>query len=149
MELAGASSSMLVDARLGESYRLPSEAEWEYAARGGTTTSRYWGNESSSQCGHANGADAAAKRVYSDWTVAACDDGAVRTTPVGSYSANAFGLFDVLGNVLEWTEDCWHGNYLSQPAAAFAEVEHGTGFRAGPADRRFRRGARRLLRIPA
>ena len=100
----------------GESYRLPSEAEWEYAARGGTTKSRYWGNESSSQCGHANGADAATKRVYSDWTVAACDDGAVRTAPVGSYSANAFGLFDVLGNVWEWTEDCWHDSYRGGPS---------------------------------
>ena len=99
----------------GESYRLPSEAEWEYAARGDTKVSRYWGDSSSSQCGHANGADAAAKRVYSHWTVAACDDGAVRTTSVGSYSANGFGLFDVLGNVWEWTEDCWHGNYTGAP----------------------------------
>ena len=100
----------------GKSYRLPSEAEWEYAARGGTSTSRYWGDSSSSQCGHANGADAATKRVYLDWTVAACDDGAVRTALVGSYSANGFGLFDVLGNVWEWTEDCWNGSYRGAPA---------------------------------
>ena len=83
----------------GERYRLPSEAEWEYAARGGTTTRRYWGDSSSSQCGYANG------------TVVSCDDGAVRTAPVGSYAPNEFGLSDVLGNVWEWTDDCWHENY--------------------------------------
>ena len=99
----------------GKGYRLPSEAEWEYAARGGTTTSRYWGDGSSAQCAHANGADASAKRVHSGWPVASCDDGVVHTASVGSYDANAFGLFDVLGNVWEWTEDCWHGTYAGAP----------------------------------
>ena len=101
----------------GESYRLPSEAEWEHAARGGTTTSRYWGDSLSSQCEYANGADAAMQRGFSTFLGGvACDDGAVRTTPVGSYSPNAFGLFDMLGNVREWTEDCWHENYRGAPA---------------------------------
>ena len=120
----------------GESYRLPSEAEWEYAARGGTTTSRYWGDSSSFQCGHANGADASLKRVYPDWAVkavAACDDGAAGTTPVGSYSANAFGLFDVLGNVREWTADCWHESYRGAPA-------DGSPWRGGDCGRRALRG---------
>ena len=120
--------------KTGEPYRLPSEAEWEYAARGGTTTSRYWGDSSSPQCGHANGADAAAKRVYSDWTTAAaCDDGAERAAPAGSYSANAFGLFDVLGNVWEWTEDCWAENHRGAPA-------DGSPRRGGDCGRRALRG---------
>ena len=117
----------------GESYRLPSEAEWEYAARGGAPTSRYWGDSSSSQCGHANGADAAAKRVYSAVTAAACNDGAVYTAPAGSYSSNAFGLFDVLGNVLEWTADCWHENYRGAPA-------DGSPWHGGDCSRRVVRG---------
>ena len=120
--------------KTGASYRLPSEAEWEYAARGGTTTSRYWGDSSASQCGHANGADAAAKRVYSDWTTAtACDDGAVRAVPAGSYSANAFGIFDMLGSVWEWTDDCWVENYRGAPA-------DGSPRRGGDCGRRVLRG---------
>ena len=118
----------------GESYRLPSEAEWEYAARGGALTSRYWGDSSSSQCGYANGADAAMRRVYSEGgQVAACDDGAVHTTSAGSYSANAFGLFDVLGNVLEWTADCVHESYRGAPA-------DGSPWHGGDCDRRVLRG---------
>ena len=122
----------------GESYRLPSEAEWEYAARAGTTTSRHWGDSSSSQCGHGNGADASAKRDYSFMTVVACDDGAAHTTPVGSYSANRFGLFDVLGNVWEWTEDCWHENYRGAPA-------DGSPWYGGDCGRRVLRGGSWLI----
>ena len=109
----------------GKGYRLPSEAEWEYAARGGKTTSRYWGNGSSAQCAHANGADASAKRVHSGWPVASCDDGVVHTASAGSYDANAFGLFDVLGNVWEWTEDCWHGTYAGAPGDGSAWTRSG------------------------
>ena len=119
----------------GARYRLPSESEWEYAARGGTTTSRYWGNGSSSQCGYANGADASAKRVYSGWTWAvSCDDGAAHTASVGSYDANAFGLFDVLGNAYEWTEDCWHDTYSGAPGDGSAWT------RGGDCGRRVLRG---------
>ena len=81
----------------GASYRLPSESEWEYAVRAGTTTRRYWGDSSLAQCEYANGWEA----------VASCDDGWVNTAPAGSFKANAFGLFDMLGNVSEWTADCY------------------------------------------
>ena len=117
----------------GKSYRLPSESEWEYAARGATTARSYWGDASSSQCGYANGVDAAAKRVYSDWTGAACDDAAVYTAVVGSYSANAFSLFDMLGNVWEWAEDCWHENYKGAPS-------DGTAWRGDDCGHRVLRG---------
>ena len=102
--------------RTGASYRLPSESEWEYAARGGTRTSRYWGASSSGQCGHANGADRAAQTLFSGWTVAECDDGHAFTSPVGTFAANRFGLSDMLGNVWEWVADCRHDDYVGAPA---------------------------------
>ena len=95
----------------GERYRLPSEAEWEYVARAGTVTARWWGEGESGQCARANGADASAGL---SWGVA-CSDGHSRTAPVGSYGANAWGLHDVLGNVWEWTGDCWNGSYAGAP----------------------------------
>ena len=102
----------------GEKYRLPSESEWEYAARAGTTTARYWGDGESAQCRHANGGDAGVKERYSDWnwTVASCRDGHVHTAPVGSFAANGWGLHDMLGNVWEWTEDCRNGSYAGAPS---------------------------------
>ena len=95
----------------GERYRLLSESEWEYVARAGTVTARWWGEGESGQCARANGADASAGL---SWGVA-CSDGHSRTAPVGSYGANAWGLHDVLGNVWEWTGDCWNGSYAGAP----------------------------------
>ncbi len=122
----------------GESYRLPSEAEWEYAARAGTRTARYWGESASGQCGYANGADAAVKRRDSDWpwAVAECSDGYARTAPAGSFEPNAFGLHDVLGNAWEWVEDCWHGNYDDAPSNGDAWL----GGHGGECSRRVLRG---------
>ena len=102
--------------KTGKSYRLPSESEWEYAARAGTTAARYWGSGADAQCEYANGADAAAKSRFNEWTVAGCDDGAIQTALAGSYEANDFGLFDMLGNVAEWVEDCWHDDYSGAPS---------------------------------
>ena len=95
----------------GEAYRLPSEAEWEYVARAGTKTARYWGESESGQCRYANGADAS---TDFDWRTG-CNDGHARTAPVGSYEANGYGLHDVLGNVWEWVEDCWNESYRGAP----------------------------------
>lgn len=99
----------------GHSYRLLSESEWEYVARAGTTTARFWGDSSEDQCGYANGADEEAQKYNSSWAVASCDDETYRTSPVGSYMSNEFGLHDVLGNVWEWVADCWNGSYTGAP----------------------------------
>jgi formylglycine-generating enzyme required for sulfatase activity/serine/threonine protein kinase len=89
-------------------YRLPTEAEWEYAARAGTRTARYWGNNPDQGCRYANAADLLLKEKFSGWNVMQCRDGYLYTAPVGSFQANTFGLFDMLGNVMEWTCSAYH-----------------------------------------
>jgi formylglycine-generating enzyme required for sulfatase activity len=86
--------------KTGKAYRLPSEAEWEYAARAGTNTAYWWGRDIGSR--QANCRE--------------CNTGEPqRTTPVGSFKPNAFGLYDTAGNVAEWMEDCWNDNYRGAP----------------------------------
>jgi len=98
--------------RTGEEYRLLSEAEWEYLARAGTETARYWGKSAQQQCQHANGYDATARAAdSSERSSVGCRDRQARTAPVGSYWSNAFRLHDVLGNVFEWVDDCWNESH--------------------------------------
>ncbi len=104
--------------KAGKNYRLLSEAEWEYAARAGQTTARYWGEAFDPEgCKYANIADATAKRVlaFKDWAYAQCDDKQAYTAPVRSYTPNKFGLYDMIGNAWEWTEDCWNDSYSGAP----------------------------------
>ncbi|MBM3644389.1 MAG: formylglycine-generating enzyme family protein [Alphaproteobacteria bacterium] len=101
----------------GRRYRLPSESEWEYGARAGSPEQRYWGD--ASPCAFANVADASlaaesdATRMVERYF--ACVDGYPRSAPVGSFAANAFGLHDMLGNVWEWTGDCWKEDLVGVP----------------------------------
>ncbi|HBG19370.1 MAG TPA: formylglycine-generating enzyme family protein [Desulfobulbaceae bacterium] len=90
-----------------QNYRLPTEAEWEYAARAGSMESRFWGNNPDEACKYANVADLTAKKQRPNWTVFFCDDGHVVATPVGSFKANGLGLHDMLGNVWEWCADVY------------------------------------------
>ena len=119
--------------KTGQDYRLPSESEWEYAARAGTTMERYWGESPDRACDNANVADRTAKQRYSKWDVHDCRDGYVNTAPAGSFRANRFGLHDMLGNVWEWVEDCWNDSYSGAPSG-------GRAWTTGECSRRVLRG---------
>ena len=97
----------------GREYRLPSEAEWEYAARAGTETKYHWGNEIGVNRANCTGCG-------SQW------DGR-QTAPVGSFAPNAWGLHDMHGNVLEWTEDCWNSSYRGAPTDGSAWLSGACG----------------------
>lgn len=97
----------------GKRYGLPTEAQWEYAARAGTSTARYWGNDSDQACRSANVADESMKRIsgYTGWTLHNCNDQTSYTAEVGRYNANSWGLKDMLGNVWEWTCSAYDKDY--------------------------------------
>ena len=125
----------------GQPYRLLSEAEWEYVARAGTATARYWGEDVSELCRYANGAGGGPRaRSFrglrfsrGSGSEPPCNDGYGGTAPVGSFAPNAFGLYDVLGNVSEWTQDCWNDSHSGAPA-------DGSARESGDCDRRVLRG---------
>lgn len=113
----------------GQSYRLPSEAEFEYAARGGTTTPYWWGEGSpDSRVENLTGEDDRSSEGRS-WDRARAfpgyEDGYWGPAPVGSFVANPFGLMDIGGNVSEWVEDCWHDSYARAPSDGSAWVNRG------------------------
>ncbi|RSZ58838.1 formylglycine-generating enzyme family protein [Massilia atriviolacea] len=110
-----------LSAQTGKPYRLPSEAEWEYAARAGSKTDYYFGADASQVCRYANirdfsGSKAIAAIIGRTGKPATCEDGAAFTTVVGMYEPNAFGLYDMIGNVGEYVADCEHLNYEGAPA---------------------------------
>jgi formylglycine-generating enzyme required for sulfatase activity len=117
----------------GKEYRLPSEAEWEYAARGGTTTPFYWGDNVEEACGYENLADATYKAKYGGGMVE-CADHYPETAPVGSFKPNPFGLYDMVGNVYVLTADCWNENYAGAPS-------DGSAWTAGDCERHPARAA--------
>lgn len=103
----------------GERYRLPSEAEQEYALRAGSISTYPWGSNVNAACTHGNILDQTVVRsTLSDFASLAisCTDQATFTAAVGSYQANRFGLYDMIGNAIEWGEDCWNESYRGTPS---------------------------------
>jgi formylglycine-generating enzyme required for sulfatase activity len=114
---------------LGEGYHLPSEAEWEYAARAGSETAFSWGSALADICLYANGGDAAAGRLFPSWKTSTCDDGYAWTAPAGSYRPNRWGFYDTSGNAWEWCADAWHRSFKGAPADQSVWGEAGGGGR--------------------
>ena len=123
-----------IAARTGLRYRLPSEAEWEYAARAGTQTSRYWGNTRDNACQFANVADLTLAEAMNldrgPQFIFRCRDGFVFTAPVGRFRPNAFGLHDMLGNVWQWTADCVNATLAGQLSDGSARMDGDCSSRA-------------------
>lgn len=108
--------------RTGNAYRLPSEAEWEY-------TARQHGFDVPAGCEGMNVADAALAEVYPGVQTASCSDGAVHTAGLGADIANATSPVNMLGNVFEWTSDCWQADYSGVPSDGSANTSGDCGLR--------------------
>ena len=115
--------------KTGQPYRLATEAEWEYAARAGTTTARWWGDDAGRLCTMANtisaGTVAALGNPKSWQDQLVCSSARSYTVPVGSFPPNPFGLNDMIGNVYEYIADCYHPDYVGAPTDGSAWLEPG------------------------
>ena len=106
--------------KTGRRFRLPTEAEWEYAARAGARAPYFWEGSPGSACDFANGFDRAHEQELKSrfgiyWAPLPCDDPYPTLAPVGRFRPNSWGLHDLAGNVVEWVADCYHDSYAGAP----------------------------------
>ena len=123
--------------RTGRKYRLMSESEWEYVARGRSGAARPWGDNVFDACKHANIWDESFQRAHvrsgesrADYGGGFdCDDGYVHTAPVGQFADNSYGIADMIGNVWEWVEDCLNMSLEGAPIDGSAWLAGNCGIR--------------------
>lgn len=115
----------------GGTYRLPSEAEFEYALRAGSQTRYWWGDDAPSEAVENLTGDGDLSPTNARWNVAftGYSDGFWGPAPVGSLKANPFGLYDMGGNVMQWTRDCWHDSFVRAPTDGSAWINPGCDHR--------------------
>jgi len=127
--------------KTGKKVSLPTEAQWEYACRAGTKTAYPWGDDPDDGKGWANAADQTAKKTFgATWTYFSWDDGYAFTSPAGKFKANAFGLYDMIGNAWEWCADWYDKGYYANanktdptgPASGTHRVLRGGAWGGGP-----------------
>jgi formylglycine-generating enzyme required for sulfatase activity len=126
--------------KTGKNYRLLTEAEWEYAARAGTASRYFFGDDGKLFCKYGNGVDPTTKRAIVNIAAGmkvlsplSCNDGNAFTAPVGSFLPNGFGLYDMHGNAYQWLQDCINNTYEGAPF-------DGSAWLSGDCSRRITRG---------
>ena len=119
--------------RTGAPYRLPTESEFEHALRAGSTTRYHFGDDQEALCRYGNVIDAALNAIYPSAPTLQCDDGYAYAASVGQFEPNAFGVYDMTGNVFEWLADCYEPSYANAPT-------DGSALLADPCEARSIRG---------